>query len=370
MAGNIDVATYLKYLKLAALDPMVYSEVANMPTTDEYDLVFAQNYRVINSETLKRAFFTKTIPLVTYRAKGGKPEPIGKDALDMEEITPLDLKLETIIEANEIKNFMLQHSLRDRSLSRLEGVYKDKVDTFQFTKRKMIVNQCNELLGTGKITMQYKDQDGLIHDAYQIDYTAIDGAINSALTYADSSLHTWSSASTTASEILHDIEAMRQLGYDNSSGTLFKKGNDFVLFVGTTAMNYIIASYDPQANDFVLTRRGVNYYLNLHGKEVPIVKSTMKREYHQVNLTTGKYAETSESKLAANEIMLVDNTRGNFGVADLKYLNLSNVNTGIAVPFEVKFATDKYDEQVEMMFVSRPIAHGRTKAIIKGTVAA
>lgn len=369
MAG-INVSTYMKYLKIAAKDPMLYSEIANMPTTDEYDLVFANNYRILNDDELVRGFFTKTIPLVTYKGKGGKPTPVGKDSLNMEKLTPLDLKMITTIEAEEIKDFMMEQSMRNRALARLAGVYAEKVTDFNMIKQRMIISQCNELLGSGKVTFQYERNDGMISDEYQVDYTAIDGAINSTLTYSDASLHTWSSSSTTALMALADIEAMRKLGYDNSNNTLFKKNSDLVLFVGSTAFTYIQSFYNDEATDFVMGRDGLDFYFTLHGKKVPVVQANFTREYMAVTTTTGKYAATSENKLGAKEIMLVDRSQGNFGVADLRYLNLANLEALTPVPYNVTMEALKHDEGVEIQFTSRPIAHGRTKALIKGTVAA
>src|SRR6056297_3422167 len=101
----IDTTTYLTYLKALALNPESYSEVANMPTTEAYDAVFAGNYKVSSAEEMLRSFYTKTIPLVSYRAKGGKWQPVGRDSVEIEKLQPLDLKLSSQIDPDEIKDF-------------------------------------------------------------------------------------------------------------------------------------------------------------------------------------------------------------------------------------------------------------------------
>jgi len=364
----IDPATYLKYLKAFSLNPATYSAITNMPTTEVYDNIFAKNYNVSSAEELLRSFFTETTPLVTYRAKGGNWQPIGKDSVNIEKVQVPDIKLSDTINADEIKDFMLLWgTLKDNALGSLAGVYNNIINKFNLIKRKMVLSQCSEFVGTGIVTFQVKGDDGIIYE-YAVDYTAIDGVIASK-TYADSGIHDWSSANTTGVNLLDDIEAMRDAGFVASSGSLFKKDADLLVFAGTTAYSNALSKYSITATLPVMRRQGMSYYL-LGDKEIPIIKSSFTKEYFAPNTTTGLNTESSVAKLGAKEIMLVDNTLGNFGVTDLKFVNMSNVDRAISTPFEVTFEPMKHSAGVEIAYATKPVVHGRTKALYKGTTSA
>ena len=365
---SIDISTYLTYLKAFSLNPETYSTVSGMPTTEVYDNVFAKNYKVSSAEEMLRSFFTKTIPVVSYRAKGGKWQPVGKDSVNIEKIQVPDIKLTTTIDADEIKNFMLLWgSLKDSALSSLQGVYNDKINTFNLIKRKMVLSQCSEFMGTGIVTFQIKNDDGLIYE-YAVNYTTMDGAIASS-TYSGGAIHDWSSSSTTAVNILDDIEFMRETGFTNSGGSLFKKGSPLLLFAGTTAYSYAVGKFRTTDTLPVMRRIGTSYSL-LGDVEVPIIKSSFTKEYLAPSTTTSIQASTSAAKLGAKEIMLVDNSAGNFGVTDLKFVNLANVDRSITTPFTVTFEQMKHEQGVEIAYATKPIVHGRTKALYKGTICA
>lgn len=369
----MDISTYLTYLRGTAANPLTYKEIAGMPTDEAHENIFSNYYVLTNDTNMLRSFLGKTIKLVTYRAAGGNYQPVDYQTIDFENLTPLDLLLQADIIATEIEKYiqiMNDSNIvqRNYAVSGLAGVYNTKLETMLMTKQKMLISQENELLATGAITFPFTTSDGLIK-AYQIDFTGIDGAI-ATRAYTDTGYHDTSSSSTTEVHVAEDVERLRKYGYTNSNGTLFKKNAPMVIIAGTTQYTNLIGKFSTTSlRPIVMTDDNVNYYIKLSTGRIPIIESGLTRQYYTANTTTGIATLTETDQLGAKEMLLVDNSRENFGFADLRFVNMTNLNGSAAArPYEVEFESMVPSSRgVTMFFSSRTMAFGRTKAVIKFT---
>jgi hypothetical protein len=370
----MDISTYLTYLRGTAANPLTYKDVSGMPTEEAHEYIFSQNYVLTNDVNMLRSFLTKTISIVTYRTKGGKYQPVGQESINFETLDPIDLKLTCSFIADEIEKYIQLMSSniveqRNYGVSGLAGVYRSKLEDMLMTKQKMLISQENELLATGRISFPFKEIDGLIK-SYQIDFTGIDGAIASKA-YTDSGYINFGTA-TKQSEIAKVIEKLRLLGFTNSNGALFKKTAPLVIFAGTNCYTDIVGKYSDTAlpeKSVLFTDDNVNFYLKLNGQRIPIIESVLYREYFANAAATTLATYTQTAQLGVEEMLLVDNTKGNFGFADLRFVNMNNLNgSSAARAYNVEFeAMRPASEGVDMFFSSRTMAFGRTKAIIKYT---
>lgn len=368
----MDISTYLTYLRATAANPLTYKEISGMPTDDAHENVFKQNYVLSNDVNMLRSFLTKTISVVTYRTKGGKYQPVGQESINFETLEPIDLKMTCSLIADEIEKYIQLMSSnivdqRNYGVSGLAAVYRGKLEDMLLTKQRMLISQENELLATGKITFPFKEIDGLVK-TYQVDFTTIDGAIASKA-YTDSGYVNFGT-STKEAEIVKTIEKLRMLGWTNSNGTLFQKTSPLVIFAGTNCYADIIDKYSTTSiKPFIFTDDNVNFYLKMNGQRVPIIETLLYREYIGNAKATTIGTLTQTAQLGVEEMLLVDNSRGNFGFADLRYVNMNNLNgSSAARAYNIEFEPLKpASEGVEMFFSSRTMAFGRTKAIIKYT---
>lgn len=368
----MDISTYLTYLRGTAANPLTYKDVAGMPTEEAHEYIFSQNYVLTNDVNMLRSFLTKTISIVTYRTKGGKYQPVGQESINFETLDPIDLKLTCSFIADEIEKYiqLMTSNIVDQrtyGVSGLAAVYRNKLEEMLMTKQKMLISQENELLATGKITFPFKEIDGLVK-TYQIDFTGIDGAIAAKL-YSDPGYVNFGTA-TKESEIAKVIEKLRVLGNTNSNGVLFKKTSPLVIFAGTNSYADIIDKYSTTSiKPFIFTDDNVNYYLKLNNQRIPVIESLLYREYFANAGATTLATYTQTAQLGVEEMLLVDNTKGNFGFADLRFVTMNNLNgSSAARAYNVEFENMRpASDGVDMYFSSRTMAFGRTKAIIKYT---
>ena len=133
--AKLDMVSILDTLEILNLKPQTLVQVANMPTTEVYDYVFSSNEFTSSEEALLRQVWTKTVQLVTYKPKGGKYTPVGKDNFSMEKIQPLDIKLIKNLDPDTIKRYMLATNIKT-----LAAIFQEIISEFLLHKQKLVLN--------------------------------------------------------------------------------------------------------------------------------------------------------------------------------------------------------------------------------------
>lgn len=361
--AKLDMVSILDTLEILNLKPQTLVQVANMPTTEVFDNIFANNVFTSSEEALLRKMWTKTVQLVTYKPKGGKYTPVQTDTFSMEKLQPLDIKLVENIDPDKIKRYMLA-----TNITSLAGIFQEIITTFMLHKQKMILNQCSEFFSAGTTSFQYETGAGGEMSDKTLDWTAVDGAINTK-SYSTGFLHDWSDAGAKAGDVDSDIGALVKFMYETTNGMFFKKGAKLVIMAGDTAYNAAVDLYNPEATvGQGSIFRGDDWTYTVGSKRIPLINSTMDYTKFKYNTTTGKFDETDYSALGLKDIALVDISAGNFGVVDLKFVNIKNFDKITSRPYELEFEYARFNEGIDVAFASRTIAFGRTAAVIKGTV--
>jgi hypothetical protein len=344
--------------------PKMMEHISGIAENPMYDNVFSKDRKIEKTARYFDINSTRTIEIVTYGTVAGKWVPIGSRVIEAGRFEPKEIKLVKTYSAtdlDEMGRVMMKSSAE---------LFTEDFNDFILTREEMIKNQCNQLFASGSITYPVRTEDGNIVTADTINYTTYFGTI-SALTTGDSRVVDWSSASTTQDEIWNSIISLIKYGRTQTDLKHFMNVRDVVIFAEDTAFNYLAGIAPMDYTEKYITRDGFDYVIGRGASTIRIINSNLPYYTWTYDSTTDhKWEKTSANALSTKQILILDNSKGNFKLRDMKYLTTKNATKDVPQPYFIKTKEADDESSVSIMFGTKPLVIGNTKAYFKVTIAA
>lgn len=342
--------------------PEMMEHISGITDNPVYDNVFTKDRKIEKTAKYFDQESTKTIEVVTYATVEGKFVPVGTLTVKAGQFEPKAIKLiktYTATKLDELSRVMLKSTAE---------IFREDFSEFILTREEMIKNQCNQLFDSGTITYPMRSEDGNIISADEINYTTYYGSIT-ALTTSDTQVADWSSASTTQDEIWYSIKQIVKYGQTQTDRKHFNNMKDIIIFAGDTAFGYLSSIAPQDYNMKYITDDGFDYLIGSGANKVRIVNSMLPYYTWTYDSTTDKkWEKTSNNALATDQILVVDNKKGNFKIRDMKYLTTKNSGKIVAQPYMIETKDLDYNEGVNIAFGTKPLVIGNTSCYIKVTI--
>jgi hypothetical protein len=360
-----EMIQYAKDIATAKYLPEMLKTVTGIPDSPVADLVFGQVKIVSKAKAWFDREQIETINLTKFSTELGKYEPVGQIALSQAKFEPQMLKLTRTETASTIEN---KFSPYGYGMSTQQAI-TETVSTFLKHKQKLYINQGNQFMQDGVITYPLYDDAGVVINAGDsIDYKTYYLSGNSGAIYdydtTDSIVDAWDAASQTGQVIHGSLKRILKQGQTNTNKKHFMKIENILIFASDTAFAALPAmvnsSVDPEKSFVRPDNDSLDYFIGFGKSAFRIINDPLPFYTWAKSAGSGDWTATSENAVAADHILFLDNTKGNFKTIDLHFPDFVKS----APPYTIVTEFAQANELLKIYYRSKTLLWGDPSAMM------
>lgn len=364
----VDIETFQKTVEKSKYMPAMLETVTGIPESFAADEIFGRTKILTNATSWFDREKIRTISLVKFSTELGKYEPIGSGSVNAAEFEPQVLKLSRSWTARELKKRM---TIEDATHGQL---ITEMVTDFFDHKKNMYINQANQFFANGIITYPLYDDRGIVvNSGDSIDYKTYYLSGNSSTIYnyspSDTTLVTaWDASGATGMAIWDSLKKLVKQGQTNTSKKHFMNPREIIILASDTAfakLPALVSTTLPREQSAVRNDIDSYDYLIGFGAMTFRVRNDNLPYYTWTKSAgSGTWSATVASAITAGNILIIDNSIGNFKTIDLKFLDQDNVKSDRATPYTMISVINDTREYLNVYFRSKTLLWGDPSAFM------